>query len=106
MEIYKFNVKKIIENTVQIREESYKKAFRKLLEILGHREAKLLEHLEDNEEFFEIKLTNIYEDFEEETDETIKENVEEIIDDLPKEYNEIVCEQCGNCIHIDENFMS
>ena len=30
------------------------------------------------------------------------ENVEDIEDDLPEEYVEIVCDRCGNCIPIDE----
>lgn len=47
------------------------------------------------------KLTNKYEDFEEENNEIIEENVDGIIDDLPKEYNEIACEKCGDCIYID-----
>ena len=30
------------------------------------------------------------------------EDVEEIEDDLPKEYTEVVCDNCGHCILIDE----
>ena len=32
----------------------------------------------------------------------VEENDEEIEDDLPREYTEIVCENCGHCILMDE----
>ena len=34
--------------------------------------------------------------------EIVEKDKEKIEDDLPKEYVEIVCEKCGNCIPIDE----
>lgn len=34
--------------------------------------------------------------------ETFEKGNEDIEDDLPEEYSEIVCERCGNCIPVDE----
>ena len=58
-------------------------------------------------EFFNLKD---YEDFLKENsffineieEENLEENNDEIEDDLPKEYTEIVCDNCGHCILIDE----
>lgn len=34
--------------------------------------------------------------------ETFEKGNEEIEDDIPGEYSEVICERCGNCIPIDE----
>lgn len=46
------------------------------------------------------------EDCNEDDEELDEENETEIEDDLPKEYSEIVCEKCGNCIIVDKDLLS
>ena len=46
------------------------------------------------------------EDCNEEDEELEKENETKIEDDLPKEYEEIICEKCGNCIIVDKDLLS
>lgn len=106
MKVYGFIVKKVLKNKVQIREKSFQKAMQTLIELLEDNGKVIFEDLKEDEQFYEIKLTRIADDFEEDDDEILDEENEEIEDDLPTEYNEIVCEKCGNCIPIDEDFMS
>lgn len=49
---------------------------------------------------------DIVESYVEDCNEDDEENETEIEDDLPKEYNEIVCEKCGNCIIVDKDLLS
>ncbi len=49
---------------------------------------------------------DIVESYIEDCNEDDEENETEIEDDLPKEYNEIVCEKCGNCIVVDKDLLS
>lgn len=46
------------------------------------------------------------EDCNEDDEELDEENEIEIEDDLSKEYDEIVCEKCGNCIIVDKDLLS
>lgn len=56
------------------------------------------ENLKDYDDFYDenkIFLTK-------KNESEFTENNEEIEDNLPKEYIEIVCDRCGNCIRIDD----
>ena len=46
------------------------------------------------------------EDCNEDDEENDEESETEIEDDLPKEYDEIVCEKCENCIIVDKDLLS
>ena len=46
------------------------------------------------------------EDCNEDDEELDEESETEIEDDLPKEYDEIVCEKCENCIIVDKDLLS
>lgn len=106
MKVYRFKIKKVMNNTIQIEDESYKKAVKHIVQILAGNEDMLFENAPEKENFYDLKLVEISEKFDEEEEENLEEIEEEIVDDLPREYKEIVCEKCGNCIPIDNDFMS
>lgn len=139
MKKYKFTVKKILKDKVEIKAKNKNEAIRKIVQLLSIDEEILFKKLDEKNNYYEIKLNKIsnisnekieeknnnldkvinkiiyqlekdisknYLDNNYEKDNKIVDTNEEIIDDLPKEYNEIVCEKCGNCILLDENILS
>lgn len=113
MKKYKFKVKKIITNTVEFDAKNYKEAFSKLMEYLSIGDKEIFENSEDREVSYDVILEKninkndiktlkmIKEILEkiEENDEELEENE----DDFLREFSEIVCENCGHCIRIDED---
>lgn len=110
MKVYEFEIKKTIKLKVQIKEKNYNEALKNLITILGDEQNSIMELAPEKEKFYELKLTNVLNDFDPEDEmiliEEDNEKDEEIKDDLPKEYTQIVCEKCGNCIPLEDDFMS
>lgn len=113
MKVYEFEIKKTIKLEVQIKDKNYNEALKILITILGDEQNSIMELAPEKEKFYELKLTNVLNDFDPkdemiliEEDNEINEEDEEIKDDLPREYTQIVCEKCGNCIPLEDDFMS
>ena len=121
MKKYKFMIKKSKETEIELCAENHSEAMFELLQkaVKGDKNF-FTEDTKDKKDLF-INIEEIidengkenlkdYEDFIRENkffisnaDENIvEENDEEIEDDLPREYTEIVCENCGHCILMDE----
>lgn len=121
MKKYKFLIKKTKEMEIELCAENHSEAMFELLQkaVKGDKNF-FTENTKDKKDLF-INIEEIidengkenlkdYEDFIKENkffisnvDENIvEENDEEIEDDLPREYAEIVCENCGHCILMDE----
>lgn len=110
MKVYEFEIKKTIKLEVQIKDENYNEALKNLITILGDEKNSMMELAPKDEQFYELKLTNVLNDFDAKDEmvliEKDDETDDEIEDDLPKEYTQIVCEKCGNCIPLEDDFMS
>lgn len=110
MKVYEFEIKKTIKLKVQIKEKNYNEALKNLITILGDEQNSIMELAPEKEKFYELKLTNVLNDFDPEDEmiliEEDNEKDEEIKDDLLREYTQIVCEKCGNCIPLEDDFMS
>ena len=124
MKNYKFKIRKIITNTVELQAENYKEALTYLLEVLEMWDKEIFENSEDKKIDYDIILEKIKSKNDmkslkeiKKTLEKIEENTEEIIennnikkkkknDKNNQEYLEILCEKCGNCIELDNDFMS
>lgn len=109
MKVYEFEIKKTIKLKVQIKEKNYNEALKNLITILGDEQNSIMELAPEKEKFYELKLTNVLNDFDPEDEMILIEEgkeKEEIKDDLPREYTQIVCEKCGNCIPLEDDFMS
>lgn len=117
MKKYKFIVKKISEKEIEINAKNHSEAMIKLLEksIIQEKNFFLNEDVNNKEMYIGIEKIvdengneNLkdYEDFCEENKFFISKeddkNDDGIEDDLPKEYIEVVCNKCGNCIKIDD----
>ena len=121
MKKYKFLINKTKEMEIELCAENHSEAMFELLQkaVKGDKNF-FTEDTKDKKDLF-INIEEIidengkenlkdYEDFIRENkffisnaDENIvEENDEEIEDDLPREYTEIVCENCGHCILMDE----
>ena len=121
MKKYKFLIKKTKEMEIELCAENHSEAMFDLLQKAVKEDKNFFtEDTKDKKDLF-INIEEIidengkenlkdYEDFIRENkffisnaDENIvEENDEEIEDDLPREYTEIVCENCGHCILMDE----
>lgn len=121
MKKYKFMIKKSKETEIEICAENHSEALMELLKKAIKNDRKFFIGETEDKKNFSLKVEKIidengkenlkdYEDFIRENkffisnaDENIvEENDEEIEDDLPREYTEIVCENCGHCILMDE----
>ena len=121
MKKYQFIIKKTSEKEIKINEKNHSEAMIKLLQkaIIEDKDFLLNEENQNKEIYVGIeKITDEngkenwedYKDFCEENkffitkenESELDENDEEIEDDLPREYIEIVCNKCGNCIKIDD----
>ena len=119
MSKYEFNIRKISEKKVEVKAQNKKEAFEKIIEFLAIGEQVLFKNSNGNNDMYEIKMQKltteqlsknkkemqkivdkIIEELEKDLQE-YEENSEETIDDLPKIYDEIVCDNCGNCITLE-----
>jgi len=109
MKYYKFKVRKILNNEIIIKEKNYKKAFKKLLELLGENE-KIVFNNSNKDNCYEIELMDFsIEENEKNIDDftdNLKEKLKDFNDDLQQEYTEIVCEKCGNCVLLEKDLLS
>ena len=121
MKKYIFLIKKSKEMEIEVYAENHSEALFELLKNAVKKDKKFfIDKSEDRKDLY-IKVKKIidekgkenikdYENFMEENsffigkenENILEKNTEEIEDDLPKEYADIICEKCGNCIPIDE----
>lgn len=121
MKKYTFLIKKSKEMEIEVYAENHSEALFELLKNAVKKDRKFfIDKSEDRKDLY-IKVKKIinekgkenikdYENFMKENsffigkenENIAEENKEEIEDDLPQEYSEIVCNKCGNCIPIDE----
>lgn len=119
MKKYKFTIKKELKNNVEIVAKNKRLALIKIIEMLGLGDNFIFENSKKDEQFYEIKLNEIIdcdnkkmdkksnynkqkiEKILKEIEQKNDKKIEETEDDFPIEYNEIVCEKCGNCIMLD-----
>ncbi len=121
MKKYNFIIRKTNEMEVKINAKNHSEAMIKLLEkaFLKDKNFFIRKDTKNNEMCIGIlKITDEngnenlkdYDDFYEqnrffltkENESDLIENEDVIEDDLPKEYLEVVCDKCGNCIRIDD----
>ena len=118
MKNFKFIIKKVAEKEIEIKAKN-KQVYEIKLDEISNDFSK-----ENEEKTEQISIKNeqelnkliskiikqikedIVESYIEDCNEDDEENETEIEDDLPKEYNEIVCEKCGNCIVVDKDLLS
>ena len=96
------NKEEAVENLIEIALKSNAIDFKNNKEIDTELEAVLEESEPINDTEILDKSINIKDTFSEEELKNFIEENEEIEDDLPNEYEEIVCENCGNTIRLDE----
>lgn len=125
MKKYIFLIKKSREMELEVYAENHSEALFELLKNAVKKDRKFfIDSSEDRKDLY-IKVEKIidekgkenlkdYENFMKENsffigrenrnilEENNEENIEEIEDDLPREYIDIICEKCGNCIPIDD----
>ena len=125
MKKYKFMIKKSKETEIELWAENHSEALIELLKNAVKNDRNFFTDETEDRKNLSFKIEEIidengkenlqdYENFMKENsffigkenrnffEESKEENIEEIEDDLPEEYAEIVCEKCGNCIPIDE----
>lgn len=124
MEKYEFKVRKIITNTVELKAENYKEALIELLNLFAVADKEIFEKSEDKMIDYDIFLEEIKsksdmkylknaKDFLKKLQENMDDfnpkivlEIEEKEADSDTECMEIMCEKCGNCIKLNEDFMS
>lgn len=128
MKDYKFLISKTREIEVDITAENHAEAMVKLLSEIIKIDKNFFIYNKNDKKDLHLKIQKIvdkngkenekdYDDFlkansyfltkiDSEIESDYEENFEETIDDLPREFGEIVCDKCGNCIPIDEDFLS
>lgn len=125
MKRYNFIIRKTDEKEIKINAENHLQAMIKLLEkaVLKDKDFFIKGNIKNKKMYIGIKkitdengVENIkdYDDFYEknrhfitkENKLNLEKNENEIKDNLPKEYKEIVCDKCGNCIRIDDKDLS
>lgn len=125
MKRYNFIIRKTDEKEIKINAENHLQAMVKLLEktVLKDKDFFIKGNIKNKKMYIGIKKItdengeeNVkdYDDFYEknrhfitkENKLDLEKNENEIKDNLPKEYIEIVCDKCGNCIRIDDKDLS
>ena len=120
MEKYKFEVRKMSTNTVEVKAENCQDAMLEVIYLLITKDREIFEKSKDRvinydiilEEFKrkdDMKyLKNVKEILQKinDSNEKISVEIEEEVNDLDKECDVIICQRCGNCIELDEDFMS
>lgn len=121
MKRYEFIIRKTKEMEIDVCAENHFEAMLNLFQSAIKKDKRFFTEETNEEKDLYIKIKKIidengkenkkdYEDFLKENSFFIKPSYAEIVEkdkekienDLPKEYVEIVCEKCGNCIPIDE----
>lgn len=65
MKNFKFTIKKVLENQVEVKAENRQEALENIIELLNEKEKYLFENLDKNKQIYEIKLEKILNKFEE-----------------------------------------
>ena len=116
MNNYKFKVRKISENTIEIKEQNHRKAVLQLMQLLAFADDEIFTKSEDVNISYEVllkEIKNLNNQRKKKTEKNIgaflgksneknKEFNDNIEENFDKEYIEIVCDKCGNCIQVDE----
>lgn len=110
MKEYIFNVTKKLNKLVKIYAEDKEKAKENLVNIVLKSNAINFKNIDEINTEYEAEYVDFDENIESRgiqiTDyiplDKELEN-DEIIDDFPREFKEIVCDKCGNCIRVDED---
>ena len=110
MKEYIFNVTKKLNKLVKIYAEDKKKAKENLVNIVLKSNAINFKNIDEIDTEYEAEYIDFDENIESRgiqiTDYIpLDEKLENdgIIDDFPREFKEIVCDKCGNCIRVDED---
>ena len=121
MKKYKFTVKKVLKDEIEIKAKNKKEALEKIIKLLCIDEKNVFKSKDKKVHFYELildKITQIEkinkeekfnfteEEFKEilkELKEDFNENDKGIKDDLPIDSNEIICTKCGNNMIFDED---
>lgn len=110
MKEYIFNVTKKLNKLVKIYAEDKEKAKENLVNIVLKSNAINFKNIDEINTEYEAEYVDFDENIESRgiqiTDyiplDKELEN-DEIIDDFPREFKEIVCDKCGNCMRVDED---
>lgn len=110
MKEYIFNVTKKLNKLVKIYAEDKEKAKENLVNIVLKSNAINFKNIDEIDTEYEAEYIDFDENIESRgiqiTDYIpLDEKLENdgIIDDFPREFKEIVCDKCGNCIRVDED---
>lgn len=110
MKEYIFNVTKKLNKLVKIYAEDKEKAKENLVNIVLKSNAINFKNIDEIDTEYEAEYIDFDENIESRgiqitdyipLDEKLEND--EIIDDFPREFKEIVCDKCGNCIRVDED---
>lgn len=110
MKEYIFNVTKKLKKLVKIYAEDKEKAKENLVNIVLKSNAINFKNIDEIDTEYEAEYIDFDENIESRgiqitdyipLDEKLEND--EIIDDFPREFKEIVCDKCGNCIRVDED---
>ena len=118
MNKYKFKVKKILENTIETNAKNYNEAIAEVTNLMLLNETDIFEKLNENDTEYEILLVetedknndlleknkkfNLF--LEKENIKEIEENIAENNEKEDKNSFKVICDKCGNCIDLSEDF--
>lgn len=110
MKEYIFNVTKKLNKLVKIYADDKEKAKENLVNIVLKSNAIDFKNIDEIDTEYEAEYINFDENIESRgiqiTDYMPLDEDQEndgIIDDFPREFKEIVCDKCGNCMRVDED---
>lgn len=120
MEKYKFKIRKMITNTVEVRANNYNAAFKKVLKLMSFRNKEIFENAEGSVMNYDVILEKINCENDIKSIESIKQMLQKLeekeegfgekfsmkVDKKEDNFGKIICQKCGNCIELNENFMS
>lgn len=124
MEKYEFKVRKIVTNTVELKAENYKEALIELLELFATADKEIFQMSKDKVVHYDIILREIKDkndmkylknvkDFLQKLEQNMDDfnpkvslEIEKKEDNFDTKYKENMCKKCGNCVRLDEDFMS
>lgn len=120
MEKYKFKVRKMIANTVEVKANNYNTAFKKVLELMLFENKETFENAESSVMNYDIILEKINCENDIKSIESIKQMLKKLeekeagfgekfsmkVDKKEDNFDKIICQKCGNHIKLNENFMS
>lgn len=106
MNDYRFKLKKIVTNTVEVKAENYREALVKLLEFMEVADKEIFENSEEKNIDYDIILEKTKSQNDIKSIAKVKEILEKIKDDEEKCTEEFICNKCKECLKLDNDFMS